>query len=67
VIQQYKPRKPSSTNTLSAISICAGVFIGILITAVLSTGPAIAQDIFIYPAKGQSQAQQDKDRYECHT
>jgi hypothetical protein len=27
---------------------------------------AVAQDIFIYPAKGQTQAQQDKDRYECH-
>jgi Glycine-zipper domain len=24
-------------------------------------------DIFIYPAKGQNQAQQDKDRYECHS
>jgi len=31
------------------------------------TGPAFAQDIFIYAAKGQSQAQQDKDRYECHS
>ena|SRR5258708_4025133 len=33
------------------------------------TGPAFAQgsDIYIYPAKGQSQAQQDKDRYECHS
>lgn len=24
-------------------------------------------DMFIYPAKGQDQAQQDKDRYECHS
>ena len=24
-------------------------------------------DVFIYPAKGQNQAQQDKDRYECHS
>src|SRR5580704_8629332 len=24
-------------------------------------------DMFIYPAKGQSQSQQDKDRYECHS
>ncbi len=24
-------------------------------------------DMFIYPAKGQNQAQQDKDRYECHS
>lgn len=28
--------------------------------------PATAQDLYIYPAKGQSQAQTDKDRYECH-
>jgi YMGG-like Gly-zipper len=28
---------------------------------------AIAQELYIYPSKGQSQAQQDKDRYECHT
>jgi hypothetical protein len=26
-----------------------------------------ADDIFIYPTKGQNQEQQDKDRYECHT
>ncbi len=25
-----------------------------------------AQDLFIYPSKGQSQEQQDRDRYECH-
>jgi Glycine zipper len=31
--------------------------------------PALAQtgDMFIYPAKGQSQAQQNRDRYECHS
>jgi len=33
----------------------------------LLAGTAVAQDIFIYPAKGQSQAQQEKDRYECHS
>jgi len=27
---------------------------------------ANADDIFIYPTKGQSAQQQDKDRYECH-
>src|SRR6202158_961826 len=33
------------------------------------TGIANAQsgDLYIYPAKGQSQALQDKDRYECHS
>ena len=37
--------------------------------ALLTATPAFAQDsgMFIYPAKGQDQAQQDKDRYECHS
>ena len=36
---------------------------------VVLTGIANAQsgDLYIYPAKGQSQALQDKDRYECHS
>jgi hypothetical protein len=29
--------------------------------------PSRAQDIYAYPANGQSQAQQDRDRYECHS
>ena len=26
----------------------------------------LAQDVFAYPSKGQSQEQQDKDNFECH-
>jgi hypothetical protein len=33
----------------------------------MTTGSPRAQDIYAYPAKGQSQAQQDRDRYECHS
>jgi len=33
----------------------------------LLTGSSRAQDIYAYPAKGQSQSQQDRDRYECHS
>lgn len=29
-------------------------------------GPALGQQLIIYPSQGQSQEQQDKDRYECH-
>ena len=30
--------------------------------------PAVSlADVYIYPNKGQSAQQQDKDRYECHT
>jgi hypothetical protein len=35
-----------------------------LFVALVLAGPAAAQ--FLYPMKGQSQAQQDKDRGECH-
>ena len=48
--------------------------LGVLSFVVLVAGPllaaaALAQggDIYVYPAKGQSQAQQDRDRYECHS
>lgn len=31
-----------------------------------STVGAQNSHFYVYPSKGQSQAQQDKDRYECH-
>jgi hypothetical protein len=41
----------------------------LLIALPLFASAALAQtnDMFAYPAKGQSQAQQNKDRYECHS
>jgi Glycine-zipper domain len=44
-------------------------FFAALIAVPLFAAAALAQsnDIYIYPAKGQSQAQQDRDRYECHS
>ncbi len=40
----------------------------LMVPVLLFSGIAVAQDsdIFVYPSKGQSQEQQDKDRYECH-
>jgi hypothetical protein len=32
-----------------------------------SAAPATPQDLFIYPKNGQSEEQQSKDRYECHS
>ena len=32
----------------------------------LAAGTALAQEVIVYPAKGQSQEQQSRDRYECH-
>jgi OmpA family protein len=42
--------------------------LSLLIAIALFATAAMAQnnDIYIYPAKGQNQAQQDRDRYECH-
>jgi Glycine-zipper domain len=39
----------------------------VALPVLLLTGSSRAQDIYAYPAKGQSQAQQDRDRYECHS
>jgi hypothetical protein len=45
------------------------IWLGILMLfpIALLAKSAVAQDLLVYPAKGQSQTQQDKDRYECHT
>ncbi len=42
--------------------LAAAVFV-----AGLACAPAAAQQLFIYPTKGQSPEQQNRDRYECHT
>jgi hypothetical protein len=47
----------------------ASLFVMLLAGVLTLAGTAGAQnsDLYIYPAKGQSAAQQDKDRYECHS
>lgn len=35
------------------------------LAAVLAASPAIAQELFVYPAQGQSDEQMQKDRAEC--
>jgi hypothetical protein len=42
------------------------IAIGLLIIF-FAAGYVLAQDLVIYPAKGQSQEQLDKDKYECYT
>ena len=39
-----------------------GLVVGWLFVALLASGPAAAQQMFIFPQKGQDQAQQDQDR-----
>ena len=38
----------------------------ILLTLLGAGQQVLAQNVYIYPSKGQSQAQQDKDKYECY-
>ncbi|MEW6441791.1 MAG: YMGG-like glycine zipper-containing protein [bacterium] len=37
-----------------------------LLACVLIVGNAAAQELFIYPSKGQSQEQTEKDKFECY-
>ena len=39
----------------------------ILLFTFLAAGYVLAQELVIYPAKGQSQEQMDKDKYECYS
>lgn len=39
----------------------------LLLLPCLAVTSASAQNLIVYPAKGQNQAQQDRDRYECHS
>jgi len=38
-----------------------------LLVSALDTSSALGSDVIIYPAKGQSPEQQNRDRYDCHT
>ena len=38
----------------------------LVLVAVFVTAPALADDLYVFPAKGQSQEQTEKDKYECY-
>jgi hypothetical protein len=57
------PRRLSGCHRSSVRLALAVVALPVL----LLTGSSRAQEIYAYPAKAQSQAQQDRDRYECHS
>ena len=37
------------------------------VAVLVAASPAWGSQLFIYPSKGQSPEQQNRDRYECHT
>ncbi len=42
-------------------------FLIVLLLPAFIVGTAVAQDFMIYPAKGQSQDQMEKDKFECYS
>jgi hypothetical protein len=41
--------------------------VSLALFAVFLASSALAQDLIIYPAKGQSQEQMEKEKFECYT
>jgi hypothetical protein len=41
--------------------------LAVLFLTVFSVTPALADDLFVYPTKGQSQEQLEKDKFSCYT
>ena len=42
------------------------IFAAIFILAVALAATALAQDVIVYPAQGQSEEQMEKDKYQCY-
>jgi Glycine-zipper domain len=61
-------KRGSDSSRLHTADLHFSIYVGLLAVA-LSAGAVLAQsdDIYVYPARGQSHAQQDRDRYECHS
>ena len=43
------------------------VWISLIIIIIMVAGPVFAQDPIVYPAKGQSEDQMEKDKYQCYS
>jgi hypothetical protein len=63
-MEEKMKRQHLSQHRQRCVSLALAI---VAMPVLLSTGTSRAQDIYAYPAKGQSQAQQDRDRYECHS
>jgi Glycine-zipper domain len=58
-LENYQPGQSTTRKSLLLALIAMPLF--------AATSIAQSSDVFMYPAKGQSQAQQNRDRYECHS
>jgi len=62
-MQHHHPEGSRSRRMVFRVSFFAAL---IALPLFAATARTQSNDIYVYPAKGQSQAQQDQDRYECH-
>jgi uncharacterized iron-regulated membrane protein len=62
-----KMRKTREANHFVAGVVLCGAFFMILAVFLPLSGVAFGQDPIIYPNKGQSAKQQEKDKYECYS
>jgi hypothetical protein len=44
-----------------------GISIAFILMALSLSGTAVAQELYVYPAKGQSQEQLEQDKFNCYT
>jgi len=42
-------------------------FVSVLLFLTIAAGQAACQDLIVFPAKGQSQKQMDKDKFDCYS
>jgi hypothetical protein len=67
----HEPWLPHQSQVMEGHSvkrvILPGMVVAILGSGFAGASLADAQQLFAFPKKGQSQEQQNKDRYECHT
>ena len=59
-------QRKAPSDRADAVGLSGQVVISMILLSVMAAA-AGAQDVFMYPARGQSQQQQDRDRYECHS
>jgi hypothetical protein len=60
------PQLKAPCGQVTAVGLSRQVAMLMMVLSVLAPA-AGAQDVFMYPARGQGQQQQDRDRYECHS
>src|SRR5207302_8658884 len=65
-ITMWSKQLKAPCGHVNAVGLSSQVAILMILLSVMAPA-AGAQDVFMYPARGQSQQQQDRDRYECHS